>query len=272
MRVCLIVRGRRAGIKQWRGEIGYPLMVIGVSMEQSNDKIEEQPKTAPPGATWGHVVPFIAWLFLMHMLGDPAGWKYAVRSVACLALFIAFRPWRWYAKPDWRHLPLALLAGVVVFVVWIAPEMDFMARFPRLQYAYLKWGIMPPWDVPKPLTDLPYAPETCGWALALMRLAGSAFVISVIEEFFWRGFLYRWMLARDFTRQDLGTFHLGMLIAVSFVFASAHDRWAVGFIAGMVYGWLAIRTRDIWAASIAHAVTNLLLGIYVLAVGAYQFW
>ena len=240
--------------------------------EQLGDGIEEQPRNAPPAATWGHVAPFVAWLFLMHKLGDPAGWKYALRSAACLAVFVAFRPWRWYPKPDWRHLPLALLAGVAVFVVWIAPETGFAARLPRLQQAYLLWGVMPPGKVPEPLTVLPYAPQVCGWPLALVRLGGSAFVIAVIEEFFWRGFLYRWLLARDFTRADLGTFHAGMFIAVGIVFGLEHDRWLVGILAGLAYGWVAVRTRDIWAAALAHVVTNFLLGVYVLAVGAYQFW
>ena len=46
----------------------------------------------------------------------------------------------------------------------------------------------------------------------------------------------------------------------------------VGILAGLAYGLLLIRTRDIWAAVTAHVVTNLLLGFYVLVMGAYGFW
>ena len=59
---------------------------------------------------------------------------------------------------------------------------------------------------------------------------------------------------------------------VSVCFGLEHDRWLAGIFAGLAYGLVAIRTRDIWAAVMAHVVTNLLLGLYVLAVGAYSFW
>jgi membrane protease YdiL (CAAX protease family) len=42
--------------------------------------------------------------------------------------------------------------------------------------------------------------------------------------------------------------------------------------AGAVYGLLAVRTGDIWAAALAHGLTNLALGAYVLLCGRYGFW
>ena len=33
-----------------------------------------------------------------------------------------------------------------------------------------------------------------------------------------------------------------------------------------------IKTKDIWAAIIAHGVTNFLLGWYVIVFDAYQYW
>ncbi len=35
---------------------------------------------------------------------------------------------------------------------------------------------------------------------------------------------------------------------------------------------LLLGTRDIWAAILAHCVTNFLLGLYVLLTSSYQFW
>ena len=60
--------------------------------------------------TLAHVVPFIAWLFVAHMLGDPEGWKYAVRSAICLGLFVWLRPWRWYGRLDLKNIPFVLLS------------------------------------------------------------------------------------------------------------------------------------------------------------------
>ena len=56
------------------------------------------------------------------------------------------------------------------------------------------------------------------------------------------------------------------------LFGFEHQRWLVGILAGLAYLWLMLRTRDIWAAIVAHVITNFLLGLYVLAAGAYAFW
>ena len=63
-----------------------------------------------------------------------------------------------------------------------------------------------------------------------------------------------------------------LLLLVALFFGLEHFRWAAGIVAGIAYGWLYIRTRDIWAVSIAHVVTNLVLGIYVVWADQYVFW
>lgn len=242
-----------------------------MNTEQEN-RVTSQPRQEDT-AWLRHVVPFIAWLFLMQMMGDPAGWKYAVRSVVCLGLFWGMRPWRGYAAINWRQAPIALLVGIVVFIVWVAPESVWVAeRFPRFRDFYLRWGVMPFGRLREVSNARPYAPEVAGWAWAFARLAGSAAVISAIEEFFWRGFLYRWMFDRDFMRVNLGVWHAGYFLLVNLVFGLEHESWFTGWIAGLAYGWVMLRTRNIWTAVLAHGVTNYLLGWYVLATGQYHYW
>ena len=36
--------------------------------------------------------------------------------------------------------------------------------------------------------------------------------------------------------------------------------------------WLMIRTRNIWDCIAAHAITNLMLGIYVVSYADWRFW
>jgi uncharacterized protein len=226
-------------------------------------------------AVLAHVLPFAAWLALMAILGEPAGWKYALRSVAGLAAFLALRPWRWYAPLRLRHVVPALAVGVAVFVVWVGPETRwFGCRWLWLQEFYVRYGIglQKFGELPDPLIATPYAPGDCGWPLAIGRLLGSAAVIAPIEEFFWRGFLYRMLVGRRFLKVDAGKLHVGMLLLMSLLFGLEHDRWFAGILAGFGYGLLYIRTRDIWAAALAHGVTNALLGVYVLKASAYQLW
>lgn len=224
-------------------------------------------------ADWpAHVIPFVAWLAMMLLPGSPSGWTYAVRAALGLVLFLALRPWRGYAPLRVFNLPLAAGIGVLVFVLWVIPETGWFSRWPALQQAYLKYAVLPWGKMPEPVVPPPYAPEVCGWAFSIVRLLGSAFVISFIEEFFWRGFVYRWVVKKDFREVDLGRFYRNAFLITAVLFGLEHDRWLAGLVAGLLYGALVVRTRDIWAAGIAHAITNFLLGLYVLAKGAHGFW
>lgn len=226
-----------------------------------------------------HIVPFVAWMGLMIALGymGPDGaWRYAVRTGVCLAIFVLLRPWRWYPGPKLRNVLPAVGVGLLVYVVWVFPEISWTLRMPYIQELYLRFGILPLGRFPE-ADLLPnglsiYDPEVCGWVLSLTRLAGSAFVIAVIEEIFWRGFLYRWFIDREFIQVGLGTFDWEAFVLMGLLFGLEHNRWLAGIIAGAAYGLLMLKTRDIWAASLAHVITNLLLGIYVLHGGHYEFW
>ena len=226
-------------------------------------------------AVLAHVLPFVVWVLLMVLPGLHPSWRYALQAVLGAYLFIRFRPWRWYSALKVGHILPAVGVGLVVAAIWIAPELRALGmRWPRVQIAYLKYAVdlVHFGQFPEPLRAAPYAPAVCGWPLSIVRLLGSALVIAVIEEFFWRGFLYRWLQKQTFLGVDLGAFRLGQFCLVVLLFGVEHDRWVVGIVAGVAYGVLLLKTRDIWAVSIAHAVTNLVLGLYVLATGYYAFW
>jgi CAAX prenyl protease-like protein len=79
-------------------------------------------------------------------------------------------------------------------------------------------------------------------------------------------------MERDISQVALDRFQLGAFALTALLFGLEHTRWLVGIIAGLAYGALVLRTCDLHAAVVAHVVTNLLLGLYVLAAGAYGFW
>ena len=221
---------------------------------------------------WQHVIPFVAWLFVMQMLGDPEGWKYALRSALCLGLFFYFRPWKYYPPLQLKNVGIALVGGVFVFFAWIFFETRWMEQWPKIQNLYLLIGTMMPWEIKEITLNDSYSPAVCGWHFTATRIIGSAFVIAFIEEFFFRGFIYRWMFKEEFTEVDIGEFDWKIFLGVALFFGIEHHRWIMGVVAGIVYCAIMIRTRDIWAAGIAHAVTNLLLGLYVVWADQYQFW
>ncbi len=229
--------------------------------------------SSPRNAWIPHVIPYVAWIFIMGLLGDPTGWKYVLRSILCLALLFACRPWRFsYPKLNPKHLPGATLAGLAVLVIWVLPETDFFTRFETLHRLYLRIGHLMPWEMAQPLEMVRYAPDTDGWLFALGRLAGSALVIAVIEEFFWRSWLTRWVEKEDFLSVDPGAVSWKSILIASALFATTHVRWIAGFLCGILWGWYYRKTRDIWAVAWAHILCNGLLGAYVLWSGKWEFW
>jgi CAAX prenyl protease-like protein len=56
------------------------------------------------------------------------------------------------------------------------------------------------------------------------------------------------------------------------LFGVEHDLWLAGIIAGLAYGWLYVRTGNLWSPILAHGVTNLLLGLWILATGEWRLW
>ena len=146
--------------------------------------------------------------------------------------------WRW--PYSLIRLVDYFLVGLLVFLVWILPEQFDWAW-------YRRWCIVGEGGT--------RAVAEAGAALIALRLVGSAFVISVAEELFFR----KWLI---------GFAGFGWTVAL---FAVEHDRWLVGAAAGVVYGLLYVR-RGLLAAVVAHATTNLALGLWVLATGQWRFW
>ena len=187
------------------------------------------------------VAPYAAWMVLMAALPATVG-GYAVRTAVVAGMLLAV--WLASACPRGRgrygDLALGFLVGLLVFAIWILPEQFDWAW-------YRKWCIIGEGGT--------QAVAESGAAMIAVRLIGSAFVISVAEELFFRKWLigfagFWWMVG---------------------LFAIEHDRWLVAAICGVAYGALYLR-RGLVAAIVAHATTNLVLGLWVLGTGQWQFW
>jgi len=188
------------------------------------------------------IAPYAAWMALMAALPATAA-AYAVRTavVAVLLLVgVSSRVSCLLSSLRMRNLLVGLFVGLAVFAIWILPE----------QFGWTWYGRF--FIVGEGGTQ---AVAEASAAMIAIRLFGSAFVISVAEELFFR----KWLI---------GFAGFGWMVAL---FAIEHDRWLVGAIAGVVYGLLYLR-RGLFAAVVAHAVTNLVLGLWVLKTGQWQFW
>lgn len=216
---------------------------------------------------WPRVAPFAVFIGLMIVepyaadllepVLDPR-WLYATRS-AITALVLAVL-WRRYSELRQTNPSsaaawlLGVGAGVAVFVLWIT-----------LDFTPLVMG--------EP--GNPFDPTVDGrihWGFALTRLAGAALVVPVMEELFWRSFLMRWLEKPSFLEVEPGAVGWKPLLMTSVVFALEHRLWFAGLLAGLIYGELYRRTGSLRIVILAHALTNALLGVYVLRTGSWGFW
>lgn len=197
--------------------------------------------------------------YLPDSLGLDARWIYGLQTFVVGGMLAWY--WREYGElvrqtlPDAREAGLAVVVGLVVFALWV-----------QLDAPWMQLGSATASFVPLD------AEGRLIWPLVALRLAGAALVVPVMEELFWRSFLMRWVQHPGFERVDPQTVGLRALVMSTFVFTLAHTLWLAAVVAGLAYAWLYRRTGKLWTAVIAHAVTNGMLGVWVIATGRWEFW
>lgn len=158
----------------------------------------------------------------------------------------------------------SILLGVAVFAIWIGPDVLFPGWRAHWLFSNDALG--------RPVSSMSANAKTNGGFL-LFRILTSVITVPILEELFWRGWLMRWLIARHFERVPLGTYNAQAFWISAILFATEHGSyWEVGLIAGAIYNWWIIRTRNLWDCILAHAVTNLCLAAYVIARGQWQYW
>jgi CAAX prenyl protease-like protein len=180
---------------------------------------------------------------------------YALKTCAVLACLILV----W---PGIRHeiTPVldvnAVLVGMAAFGVWVGLE----GLYPMVGTP----AGFNPWEAGAAREMVP--------VLMAVRLAGACLVVPVIEEVFWRSFALKFLIDANISRVPLGTFTWFSFVGVSTAFGMEHHRWLPGIITGVLYAMLVYQRKNLFSPILAHAVTNLLLGIYVIVNQAWFFW
>lgn len=217
-------------------------------------------------AALARCIPFFVFMALLALrgylpsdLGVDARWIYGLQTLVVAGLLAHY--WRDYGElvrqnlPEAREAGWAVVVGIAVFAIWV-----------QLDAPWMQLGTATATFVPLDGNG------QLIWPLVVLRLAGAALVVPVMEELFWRSFLMRWVQHPGFERVDPQTVGLRAVVASTFVFTLAHTLWLAAIVAGLAYAWLYRRTGKLWTAVIAHAVTNGLLGVWVIATGRWEFW
>ena len=99
-------------------------------------------------------------------------------------------------------------------------------------------------------------------------------VVPLVEETFWRGFVLRYLINERFTAVAVGAFSWLSFVVVTFGFGFAHSRpdWIAALVTSALYNLVAYRTKSLSSCVVAHALTNLLLGGWIMATRQWGFW
>ena len=204
----------------------------------------------PGGQALGLAIPYAAY-----------PWVYAVRIALTAAVLFAVRPG--LRGMSLRITPLGILVGIVGAAVWIgcaAPRWELRlwtaVGLPEL-------GVRSGFD---PFREL--AAPWAAWTFLAIRFLGLVALVPIVEELFLRGFWMRFFVAADWWKVSFGRvtplavvlgtvtpmlMHPGELLAAAAWFS--------------LVTWLMVKTQSLADCMVAHAVTNLLLGVYVVATG-----
>jgi len=219
------------------------------------------------------VAPFVLFLALtccQGLFGEASRyWFYLAKTLVGVWLIWEMRPF--VAEMRWALSWEAVVVGVGVFAVWVGISGGWTMQ----NSLWLRLGLSHPSATPS-TTWNPNEQFGAGSALAWLmigtRIIGSTLVVPPLEEVFYRSFLYRYIARPDFTSVPLNHFAWTPFLATAAVFGFSHNEWLAGILCGAAYQWLVLRKNRLGDAVTAHAITNCLLGLWVVWRGAWQFW
>jgi CAAX prenyl protease-like protein len=212
------------------------------------------------------ILPFFIYIFFI-VIGDMLGrlgWSaaqlrylYPVKIAAVLVVLLFYR--KRYTELVWdgmslRALCIAVATGLVVLFLWV-----------NLNAGWMTIGSSAGFD-PRG------ASGAIDWFLVVVRIAGAALVVPVMEELFWRSFLMRWMEAPSFLTVNPADVKCKSFVVTVILFGLEHNLWLAGVVAGAAYSVLYMRSRALWSPILAHGVTNGLLGVWIISTAQWTYW
>jgi len=206
------------------------------------------------------VAPFVAFLVLTFCQGKfgaaSAYWFYSAKTLAGAWLVWEMRPF--VAEMRWAFSWEAVAVGVGIFAVWVGLD-PFYPKFfsggatgnPNDQFGQN---------------------SAFAWFFITVHVLGMTLVVPPLEEVFYRSFLYRYIAKPDFSSVPLNQFLPLPFFATAAVFGFSHNEWLGGILCGAAYQWLVLRKNRLGDAMTAHAITNFLLGAWIVWKHAWHFW
>jgi exosortase E/protease (VPEID-CTERM system) len=191
-------------------------------------------------------------------------WMYPLRFIAVAVALWFF--WPELKKLNWRFGWFGPVAGVAVFLMWIAPF--WYASLMGHPHAASSLG-----------SDLAALSPSARWAWIAFRVAAAVITVPIAEELAFRGYLARRLMSREFDQVSFTRLTVFAIGISSLVFGVEHMKdlmdWQhllLGTVAGLAFAAVLRWRGRMGDAVVAHAISNLLLAAWVLGAGDWSQW
>jgi len=208
---------------------------------------------------YARVAPFVIFVVLTALQGEGGSrfWVYIAKTIVGAWLVWKMRPF--VEEMRWALSWEAIVVGVGVFAIWVGLD----GHYPRFS---------DPGEGANPFKHFG-AGSGLAWFYIVVHILGMTIVVPPLEEVFYRSFLYRYFVKMDFRAMPLGKFHALSFFVTSIIFGCIHpDRWLPGILCGLAYQGLVIWKNRLGDAITAHAITNFLLGLWIVWKQDWSFW
>ena len=191
-------------------------------------------------------------------------WIYLAKTVIVAVLLWNFRSL--IPEMQWKFSWEAVTVGVAVFIIWV--KLEEFTRTVGLG-PFGEWKLSgPSWD---PRNTFGLGSAVVPFFLAV-RIIGSTLVVPPMEEVFFRSLVYRYLVRPDFQSVPFGLFAWMPFLVTSLAFGFEHREWLAGVLCGLACQGLVLWKKRLGDAITAHAITNGLLGWWVISRDHWQFW
>ena len=210
--------------------------------------------------TLARVLPFGIFVALTSAQGQFfAGseyWFYFAKTMVGAWLIWQIRPL--IAEMRWKISWEAVAVGIAVFAIWAGLD----NCYPKPGKAGAAWN-----------PHLQFGENSAlAWLFIFTRIAGSALIVPPLEEVFYRSYVYRALAKPDFQSVPLNHFAWLPFLATAAIFGFSHYEWLAGILCAFAYQGLVLRKNRLGDAITAHAITNFLLGLWIVWKHDWHFW